>query len=120
MDNFYKEYEMENLGREMCSSTQSPEPGGRITKQIHEQAEENGWPGLWRETRQICHELQIHDNNKNWIFKEHLQQAIQKSHQENMMSKFVHSKKIKDIKERDFNDFQPYFFDKNIENARTK
>ena len=37
-----------------------------------------------------------------------------------MMSQFVHSKKLQDIKESDFNDFQPYFHNKNIENARTK
>ena len=38
---------------------------GSLAKQIHEQAEENDWPGLGRETRQICHELQIPDINKN-------------------------------------------------------
>jgi hypothetical protein len=93
---------------------------GSLAKQIHEQAEENDWPGLGRETRQICQELQIPDINKNRILKEHLQQAIQKSHHEDMMSQFVHSKKLQDIKESDFSDFQPYFHDKNIENARTK
>ena len=58
---------------------------GSLAKLIYEEAEENNWPGLGRETRQICQELQIPDINKNKMLKKHLQLAIQKSHYEGMM-----------------------------------
>ena len=37
-----------------------------------------------------------------------------------MMKQFDSSKKLQDIKVSDFNNIQPYFSDKNVENARIK
>ena len=37
-----------------------------------------------------------------------------------MMKQFQSSKNLEDIKESNFDDIQPYFNDKNIENARIK
>ena len=84
------------------------------------EAEANSWPGLDREVRDICQQLKIQDLNEYRLTKQEMQQAIGKSHQEDMLSQFEHSSKLQDIKNSDFSTFQAYFNDKSIENARTK
>ena len=93
---------------------------GSLAKMIYQEAEDNGWPGLGKEVRQICRELNIPDINLYRIQKAELQKALKFSHKEDMMKQFQSSKKLEDIKESNFNDIQPYFNDKNIENARIK
>ena len=93
---------------------------GSLAKMIYQEAEDNGWPGLGKEVRQICRELNIPDINLYRIQKAELQKALKFSHKEDMMKQFQSSKKLEDIKESNFDDIQPYFNDKNIENARIK
>ena len=93
---------------------------GSLAKNIYLEAEANSWPGLGREVRDICQQLKIQDLNKYRMTKQEIQQAIEKSHQEDMLSQFEHSSKLQDIKNSDFSTFQAYFNDKSIENARTK
>ena len=35
-----------------------------FAKQVYKQAEENGWPGLGKEVKHICEQIQIPDINK--------------------------------------------------------
>ena len=91
---------------------------GSLAKIIYQEAESNGWPGLGNEVRQICRELDIPDINSYRIQKAELQKAIQFSHKKDILKQFESSKKLQDIKESNFDDIQPYFHDKNIENAR--
>ena len=93
---------------------------GSLAKYIYQEAEDKGWPGLGKEVREICQELKIPDLNKYRLAKKEIQRAIEKSHQEDMMNQFENSKKLQDIRHSDFNKFQSYFNDKNIENARMK
>jgi hypothetical protein len=93
---------------------------GSLAKNIYLEAEANNWPGLGREVKDICQQPKIQDLNKYRLTKQEIQQAIEKSHQEDMLSQFDHSSKLEDIKNSDFSNFQAYFRDKNIENARTK
>ena len=69
---------------------------------------------------QICKQLKIQDLNKCSLTKKEIQQAVEKSRQEDMLSQFEHSSKLQDIKNCDFSTYQTYFNDKSIENARTK
>ena len=93
---------------------------GSLAKIIDQEAESNGWPGLGNEVRQICRELDIPDINSYRIQKAELQKAIQFSQKKDILKQFESSKKLQDIKESNFDDIQPYFHDKNIENARIK
>ena len=52
--------------------------------------------------------------------KKDIQKAIRVSHDQDMMNQFESSKKLQDIKNSDFSSLQPYFGDKNLQNARTK
>ena len=91
-----------------------------MAKNIYVEAEANSWPGLGSEVREICKELKIEDLDKYSLTKEEIQQAVEKSHREDMMSQFEHSSKLQDIKNCDFSTYQTYFNDKSIENARSK
>ena len=91
-----------------------------LARQIYQQAEDNNLPGLGREVRQICEEIQIPDLNKYNIEKEEIQTAVFEAHYSNMMNQFVHSKKLQDIKNNHFRGLQDYFHDKNLANARLK
>ena len=93
---------------------------GSLAKMVYLEAENNGWPGLGNEMRQICREFDIPDINSYRIQKAELQKAIKCSHKKDMMKQFESSKKLQDIKESNFDDIQPYFYDKNIKNARIK
>ena len=89
-----------------------------LAKQIHMQAQENGWPGLGKEVRAICQQIQILDINKYKIMKQEIKDAIFNSHYLDMMSQFEGSKKLKDIKDDDFMEIQPLFKDTNIRGGR--
>ena len=64
--------------------------------------------------------MKIPDINTYKIHKTELQKAIEASHREDLLKQFETSKKLEDIKNSDFDDVQPYFHDKNIENGRIK
>ena len=68
-----------------------------MAKNIYVEAEANSWPGLGIEVREICKELKIEDLNKYGLTKEEIQQAVEKSHQEDMLSQFEHSSKLQDM-----------------------
>ena len=51
-----------------------------LAKQVYKQAEENGWPGLGEEVRNICEHIQIPDINKYEIQKDQIQAAIFEAH----------------------------------------
>ena len=93
---------------------------GSLAKQIYEEAENRGWPGLGKEVTDICREIQIPNINKHKVSKTVIQKAVENSHWEDMMSQFDHSSKLQDIKNCDFKNIQPYFNDRNIENSRIK
>ena len=93
---------------------------GSLAKTIHEVAEDKGWPGLGREVRNICQMIGISDLNTRSLRTNEIKQAIAKSHFDNMMSQFEGSKKLQDIKMDNFQHFQDYFNDKNLESARMK
>ena len=93
---------------------------GSLAKNIYLEAETNNWPGLGREVKDICQQLKIQDLNKYRLTKQEIQQAIEKSHQEDMLSQFDHSSKLQVIKNSDFSGFQAYFNDESIEKVRTK
>ena len=89
-------------------------------KQIYEEAENRGWPGLGKEVTDICREIQIPNINTHKVSKTVIQKAVENSHWEDMMSQFDQSSKLQDIKYCDFKNIQPYFKDRNIENSRIK
>ena len=91
-----------------------------LARQIYRQAEENGWPGLGQEVREICQEIQIQDINKFNIDKKQLKTAIFEAHYQDMLSQFEHSKKLKDNKDDSFRGLPEYFHDRNLSNARMK
>ena len=91
-----------------------------LARQIYQQAEDNNWPGLGQEVREICQQIQIPDINKYTIEKKQIQTAIFEAHHKDMMKQFDHSKKLKDIKDDNFRGLQDYFHDKNLTNARMK
>ena len=91
-----------------------------LARQIYEEAEEYNWPGLGKEVREICEEIQLPDINKYNIEKTQIRDAIYEAHYKSMISLFETSKKLQDIKGDDFRGFQKYFHDKNLANARFK
>ena len=91
-----------------------------LAKQVYEQAEENNWPGLGQEVREICQKIQLPDLNKYTIEKRQIQTAIFEAHHKDMLQQFEKSKKLKDIKDDNFRGLQDYFHDKNLTNARMK
>ena len=91
-----------------------------LAKQVYRQAEENKWPGLGSEVREICKQIQIQDINKYSISKQEIQKAIYQAHYKAMMVLFENSKKLKDIKNDNFEGMQSYFNDKNLKNSRMK
>jgi hypothetical protein len=91
-----------------------------LARQIYEQAEEHDWPGLGRDVRAICEEIQIPDINKYSIDKKEIRSLIYEGHYKGMIKMFDQSKKLQDIKNDDFRTFQNYFHDKNLYNARLK
>ena len=93
---------------------------GALAQQVYQQAELNYWPGLGREVREICQEIQIQDLNKNTIAKKDIQKAIFDAHYKEMMTKFQESRKLTNIKDDDFRTLQEYFNDRNIGTARMK
>ena len=93
---------------------------GSLAKSIYEVAEENGWPGLGRDVRQICEQIQIPDLNKYNQRKQEIKKAIAHANYESMMQQFEGSRKLEDIKFDDFTNMQEYFNDRNLERARMK
>ena len=91
-----------------------------LARQIYRQAEENGWPGLGQEVREICQEIQIQDINIFNIDKKQLKTAIFEAHYQDMLNQFEHSKKLKDNKDDSFRGLPEYFHDRNLSNARMK
>ena len=55
---------------------------GSLAKMIYQEAEDNGWPGLGKEVRQICREINIPDIDSYKIQKADLQKALKFSHKE--------------------------------------
>ena len=51
-----------------------------LARRIYEQAEEHDWPGLGRDVRAICREIQIPDINKYSIDKKKIRSAIYDAH----------------------------------------
>ena len=93
---------------------------GSLAKTINEEAEDQGWPGLWKEVRSICIEIGIPDINLYQVRKQDVKKAIFKAHYQEMMIQFDTSKKLQDIKHDNFHELQDYFNDKSLENARMK
>ena len=91
-----------------------------LAKSMYQQAEDNGWPGLGREVKEICKEINIPDINQNIVRKCDIQKAISVSHYQDMMAQFQGSKKLADIQNSDFSKIQEYFNDTNLQNARLK
>ena len=89
-----------------------------LARRIYEQAEEHYWPGLGRDVRSICEEIQIPDINKYTIEKKQIQTAIFEAHHKDMMKQFDHSKKLHDIKDDYFKTLQECLNDQNPTNAR--
>ena len=75
---------------------------GSLAKQIYEEAENRGWPGLGKEVTDICREIQIPNINTHKVSKTVIQKAVENSHWEDMMSQFDQSSKLQDIKYCDF------------------
>ena len=92
---------------------------GSLAKILNQEADDNGWPGLSREVRQICEEIDIPDINGYKMRKEDIQKAISKNHYREMMGQFEGSKKLQDICHYDFSKIQGYSNDTNLVNART-
>ena len=93
---------------------------GSLAKIIYQEAEDNGWPGLGKDVRQICLNIGIPDLNVHYMRKSYIKNAILKSHYDDMISQFDESKKLQDIKNDNFMEVQEYFNDKNIESAILK
>ena len=93
---------------------------GSLARIIYQEAEEKGWPGLGRDVRDICQEIQIPDLNKYRMAKKEIQRAIEQSHHDDIMTQFQHSKKLEDIRNSDFSHFQEYFNDRDLETSRMK
>ena len=91
-----------------------------LARQIYEQAEEHDWPGLGRDVRAICEEIQIPDINKYSIDKKQIRSLIYDAHYKGVIKMFDQSKKLQDINNDDFRTFQNHFHDKNLYNARLK
>ena len=93
---------------------------GSLAKITYQTAEDNGWPGLGREVREICKEIEIPDINIYSMRKCDIQKAISNSHYKDMMAQFEGSRKLQDIRHSDFTKLQEYFNDTDLENARMK
>ena len=59
-----------------------------LAKQVYQQAEANGWPGLGSEVHEICQEIQIQDLNKYVIEKQEIQEVIYGAHYNAMLCLF--------------------------------
>ena len=68
-----------------------------LARQIYNEAEEYNWPGLGKEVREICEEIQLPDINKYNIEKTQIRDAIHEAHYKAMISQFETSKKLQDI-----------------------
>ena len=78
------------------------------------------WQGRFIEVRQICPEFKTPDISTYIIHRAELHKDLKFSDMEDMMKQFEFSKKLQGVKASDFNNLQPYFSRKNIENSTIK
>ena len=89
-----------------------------LAKEVCQMADENRWPGLKEEVRNICKQIGIQDIGNYNVSKAQIQEAIFNSHYRNMKEQLKSSKKLDDIKNEDFRKTQPYFLYKSVQNGR--
>ena len=90
-------------------------------KKVYEEGKSMGWPGLWKEVADICHEIQIPDVNDNDISAKDVKEAVMDHHYRCMMEelcKLEPSQKLYNIKYDSFKQVQEYFMDKSVDNSR--
>ena len=85
---------------------------------FYQKAEDKGWPGLGRDVRDICQEIQVPHLNKYRMAKKEIQRAIEQSHHADMMAQFQHSMKLEDLRNSNFSHFQDDFNDRDLETSR--
>jgi hypothetical protein len=95
---------------------------GVLARMVVEESDAKGWPGLAKEAREICEEINIPDINKykTDVTKEMIKKAIAEMNNKAMMAEIEKSKKLDDIKNEEFTGIAEYFLDNNIQNARLK
>ena len=79
-----------------------------LSGQILEEQRNNNWPGLAREVREICEELDIPDMNIHDIPDSQVKKAVCSHHYNTMKDDIANSKKMEKHKHEDFFDVQPY------------
>ena len=71
---------------------------GSLAKIMCQEANENDWPGLNEEVRNICNEIKLKDIGKYEISKTEIQEAVFNSHYNDMKEQLKESRKLADIK----------------------
>ena len=89
-----------------------------LCRQIYEEGNSKGWPGLANEVSDICSTIDIPDVNEISVPKSVLKKAIMNHHYGELKKEIASMKKLDPIKDEDFRETQSYFMDKSIENGR--
>ena len=89
-----------------------------LCRQIYEEGNSKGWPGLANEVSDICSTIDIPDVNEISVPKSVLKKAIMNHHYGELKKEIASMKKLDLIKEDEFRETQSYFRDKSIENGR--
>ena len=92
-----------------------------LANKIYQEQKKNGWPGLAKEARQICNELEIQDVNITEIPKKEynkiVMEACKKKHKKDLKEMGDKSKKCERVLKDDYG-MKSYFENRNIHEAR--
>ena len=89
-----------------------------LSRKIFEEQRANNWPGLSREVRDICKEINLPDINDMDISEGEIKQAVFDHHYGELVANISKSKKMMRHKEEDFKQVQSYMKGKSVENIR--
>ena len=89
-----------------------------LCKQVYNQEQLHGWPGLSSEVSAICCEIGIPDVNQNCVPYRTIKEAIYNHHYADMIKALESSTKLESIKHEDFRQPQSYMHDKSIYTGR--
>ena len=89
-----------------------------LCKQVYNQEQLHGWPGLSSEVSAICCEIGIPDVNQNCVPYRTIKEAIYNHHYADMKKALESSTKLESIKHEDFRQPQSYMHEKSIYTGR--
>jgi hypothetical protein len=95
---------------------------GSVARMVVEDSDAKDWPGLAKEVREICKEIDLPDiiQKQNYVTKEMIKKAVFEAHYKSMKQDIDNSRKLEDVKHKEFRGVPEYFCDTNLKNARLK